>query len=372
MDIKGLVEDMVRGGAFMQVMGDPLAQLGTPAAPYLFAGVLPERLVEYNEYTEQGIRYRTVIANAGTRYSPVQIKQGVISGAMRVTLGNSDIGSHFTGADYDGLIRVLERVGGTGVGVRPRLEAIARTLIGWAENTINQPLLVHNEYNRVQALVNAQVILTGDNNYRETVNLPNPTGSRVAAGGVWSNNTYDPWADIIARQNFLAAKGYQTNRIIAGTDVLTILRNNDKVKARAGSISIMSGTVTGMPGAVSAARLNEMAQADGLPPFEAYDRKYFTQTTYGELFPRATMLFLGLTGRDERIERGDLEPVVQGNTLGYTAIGRAAGQPTPGRAMPAPRVIMDSKPPRVEGEGWQTSFPVVTDPEAVSVIHTIS
>lgn len=373
MDIKGLVEDMVRGAAFAQVMGNPLAQFGSPQAPYLLAELLPERPVEQNEYTEEGIRFRTVLANAGTRYSPVQIKQGVITGSMRVTLGNSDIGSHFTSADYDGLIRALERFTGTvtGTGVRrPTMEAMATTLLNWAEQTLNQPLLVHNELNRSLALFGAQVILTGDNGYREVVNLPNPSGARVAVGGDWSSDAYDPWADIIARRDYLKNKGYPLSRIVTSNDVLNILSNNDKVKARAGILSIVGGTVTGLPGGVSRERLNQMAAADGLPPFESYDRVYFTQSGYGYFTPRDEMLFVGMTGRDERLERGDLEPVVKGNTLGYTAIGRPAGQSGPGRVVkvnPKP----DSKPPRVEGEAWQTSFPVVTDPEAVSVIQDI-
>jgi hypothetical protein len=325
-----------------------------------------------NEYTEEGIRYRTVMANAGTRYSPVQIKKGVITGAMRVTLGHSDIGSEFSAQDYDALIRTLEKSSAAGANFnRPGMETIAGQLGAWVEKTINQPLLAHNELNRVNALVLAQVTLTGDNGYREVVNIPNPSGSRVTAGGTWTNNTYDPWADIIARMNYLAKKGYRLARIITSTDVLTILRNNDKVKARAGVVSIVSGVVTGMPGAVTMERLNQLAQADGLPPFEPYDRTYFTQTSYGYFLQRDAMLFIAATGRDERIERGDVEPVVVGDTLGYTAVGRAAGQSGPGRVVKV-RPEPDSKPPRIEGEGWQASFPVISDPEAFTGITGIA
>lgn len=374
MDIKGLIEDMVRGGAFTQVMGNPLAQFGNPQAPFKLAELLPEKPVEQNEFTEEGIRYRTVIANAGTRYSPVQIKGGVIAGSMRVTLGNSDIGSHFTGADYDALIRAMERFTGTvsGTGVRrPTMEQMATSMLDWAENTLNQPLLFHNELQRSQALFDAQVILTGDDGYREVVNLPNPSGARAAAGGDWVDDTYDPWSDIITQANYLRNKGFAVSRILTSNEVLTTLSLNDKVKARAGILSIIGGTVTGLPGAVSRARLNEMIQADGLPPFESYDRKYFTQTGTGDITPRTSMLFVGLTGRDQRIERGDLEPIVKSNTLGYTAVGRPAGQSGPGRVVKV-NPKMDSKPPHVAGESWQTSFAVVTDPEAVATIHTIN
>jgi hypothetical protein len=35
-------------------------------------------------------------------------------------------------------------------------------------------------------------------------------------------------------------------------------------------------------------------------------------------------------------------------------------------------VPREDKPPRVESEGWQTSLPVLMEPEAVVVINSIS
>lgn len=371
-----LIQSMVESGAFSQLINDPLAQFGPPNDQFLFASLLPERQVPVNDYTEEGIRYRSVIANAGTRYSKPQKKGGAITGAFRVSLGNSDIAADLTGQDYDSLIRAQERFTGTqgtagAIAARPSMAVMAQT-IQWFDNSVTAPLLSHNELQRSQALVNAQIVLKGDDNYTETINLPNPTGARVAAGGTWSNDAYDPWPDIIARVNYLRKKGYKISRIITSTDVLTILQNNAKVKARAGVVSIVSGVVTGLPGSLSVEQLNALAAKDGIPPFESYDRVYFTSTSYGYYLARDVMLFVSLTGRDERIERGDLEPVVKPNVLGYTAIGRAAGQNAPGRVLPAPIVIENQKPPRVEAQGWQTSLAVVTDPEAVSVINTIS
>jgi hypothetical protein len=376
MDLRGLVEQMVQGGAFAQLVNNPLAQFGTIDAPFLGATLLPERPVPVNNYVEEGIRYRTVIANAGTRYSPSQKKGGAITGAFKVDLGNSDIAAEFTSADYDALVRILERFSGTagtagGVAGRPAMDAMAR-MLQWADQSLSQPLLSHNELQRWQALVSAQITLLGDNNYREVINLPNPTGARVAAGGTWSNNTYDPLVDIQARRNFLAKKGYKVSRIITSTDVLTILANNAKIQARAGGISLAGGIIAGTASYVDQEGINRMIARDGLPPIELYDRVYFTTSTYGWYLPRDVVVMVAATGRDERIERGDVEPVVQGNTLGYVAIGRAAGQNAPGRVIPPPEVIDNKKPPRITGEGWQTSLAVVTDPEAVTVINTIA
>jgi len=373
MDFKGLIEGMILGGAFARLVGDPLAQFGPPGKPYLLAELLPEREVEHNEYTEEGIRYRTIIANAGTRYSPVQLKRGVITGSMRVSLGNSDAGDQFTGADYDAVLRLLERASAAAGGAvpRPTMEGMIAQLLDWAERALNQPLLVHNEVNRAMALFGAQVILVGDNGYREVVNMPNPTGARVAAGGDWTDDAYDPWPDLIARRDYLAAKGAPLRRIITSGNVLSTLSTNAKVRERAGGFVASGGSIVGVPGSLSRERLNELADADQMPPFEAYDDIYFTQTGFGHVTPRDEMLFVGATGREGRVDRGDLEPVVKGDTLGYTAVGRPAGQPVPGRVIKV-NAKPDSKPPRVEGEAWQTSFPVVTDPEAVAVIQDIA
>ena len=77
------------------------------------------------------------------------------------------------------------------------------------------------------------------------------------------------------------------------------------------------------------------------------------------------------TGRDQSIDLADQEPLIVFDTLGYTAIGRAAGQTNAGRVIKT-RVIDDSKPPRIEGEGWQTSLPVIQEPEALYIIQGIS
>jgi hypothetical protein len=76
------------------------------------------------------------------------------------------------------------------------------------------------------------------------------------------------------------------------------------------------------------------------------------------------------TGRDATFVSPDGNPLVLTNTLGYTGIGRPAGQSGPGR-----RVVVnayETKPPRIEAEAWQTSFPVIQDPEGLYVMTSIT
>lgn len=375
MDIRGIVSSLAQSNVFYQLINDPLAQFGPPNANYLGAELLPEKRVETNEYTEQAIRYRTVIANDATRYSPVQKKGNVLSGSMKVSLGNSDTGSELTGADYDALIKLIEQsrstAGAPGGNVdRPGMMAMEQ-ILKWVDLTLNRPLLELNEYQRWQALANASVVRQGDDGYTETVTYPNPTGHRVSVGGTWSNNSYDPYTDLMAKVEFLATKGFTVNRIVSGSDVRSILSLNAKMTARVGRLGVTAGSVVNNPaGRATLAEINEAFGRDNLPPLELYDRQYRTQTTTGYFAPRGTMFLFATTGRDASIDRGDLEPLTMENTLGYTAVGRATGQSAPGRVVRTE--AFENKPPRIEGEAWQTSLPVIQEPEAVVVLSGIA
>lgn len=369
MEVAQIVAQLESEGAFNRIVSNPLAQFGTEEAPFLGAEFLPEREVPQNNYREEGIKYRTVVANDGTRYSAVQKKQGVLTGSMQVELADNDIGSDFTGQDYDALLSYLDRADGQ-PGNRPTMEAVAQ-LTNWSTTTINDPMLVKNEVQRWQAMVDSQVIRTGDGGYYELVPFSNPAGHRVNAGGVWSSNAYDPYADITAAMEFMAAIGYNINRIVSSTPVVNKLLNNTNLKNRVGRIGVVAGTTIGQPGRLSLQALNDMFGEDGIPPIEKYDRTYRTQTGYGYYLRRNCMVLVATTGRSTTIDLGDGNPVIVPNTIGYTGIGRAAGQRAPGRVMKV-RAIDSSKPPRIEGEGWQTSFPVIQEPEALFVIQNIS
>lgn len=378
MDLRQIVDTLIQTENFTRVINDPLAQFGAPNRRYVGAEILPEVMVPENSYVEEAIRYRTIVANDGTRYSPVQIKQGVLTGSFEVHLGDSDIGSHFTSADYDALIKLIERINGgygnTGAGVaRPTMEAMAR-ILNWVDLTLRRPLYEKNEKMRWEAICNASIARTGDNGYVETVTIPNPTGHRPNAGGVWSNNAYDPYTDIIAGAEFLAAKGYTVTRMVTGTDVRSKLSMNTNIRTRVGRISIISSTIVGLPGRATLNRMNEMFSEDNLPPLETYDLQYRTHTSSGYFFPRGTFAMIA-GSRDQLIDRGDLEPAVMprtvANTIGYVGMGRPAGQSTSG-AVVVLRPEADSKPPRIEGEAWQVSLPVVQEPEAIYVIKNIT
>ena len=65
----------------------------------------------------------------------------------------------------------------------------------------------------------------------------------------------------------------------------------------------------------------------------------------------------------------DAEQTLITDTLGYTAIGKPAGYSEPGRV--SYTEFKGDKPPRIEGQAWQSSFPILAEPEAVAVLKNI-
>lgn len=360
-DLMALLNEMRQNAYFTTIARNPLAQFGQRNRQYLGASLLPERTVEGNAYREDQIKYRTVIANAGTRYSPTQLKDGDLVGDFLVELADTDIKRTMSGRQYDALIKLLMQ--------NQSIDGMAQ-ITNWVDTTVNLALAEALEKQRWEAIVDASVVLEGDDGFKETLNYSNPTGHRVNAGSTWSTDTNDPFDDIVAGADKLSALGYTVNRIITSTNVVSIMAGNDKVKSRVGlSVVNASGQIQGAVGRATRDAINGALQADGLPTIETYDLQYRKSSGTGRFLKNDVFVMIATTGQDEAIDQGDTEQLVT-DTLGYTAIGRAAGQSDPGRYI---RVAsFEDKPPRLEAEGWQTALPVVLEPEAIYVIKSIS
>lgn len=360
-DLLSLIRRLYNDGAFYNLANDPFAQFGLAPQQYLGATILPERIVDQNMFREMEIRYRSIIAVDSTRFSPVQMRQGgELVGSMAVELGDSDMGSEMTGRDYDALLDYLGR-GST-------MEAEA-AILGFADREVAQGLRALDELHRWQALVNAQVERVGDNGYREIVNYPNPTGQRVAAANVWSDNATDPLQDIAERHEHAADNGEEITRIVTSRQVATILTRNQNIKNQ------VQGMAAGESynGVVGLPQVNALLASLGFATIEVYDGRYYTVEGAQRFLPQGTMVFLSATGRSETIESAEPDagdPVFLNDTLGYAALGRAAGQQNSGRVILTE--AFENKPPRVTFEGWQTSLPVLQSPQSVRVISQIS
>lgn len=365
MDLATFVQSLVDDGTIGLLAGNVRAQFGPQNRQYIGATVLPERQVPDNRGEEAQIRYRSVIANDGTRYSPVQLKtSGQLVGSFSYELGHQDIGAQLDSRDYDALLQLLN--------TQSTQDAIA-TMVRFVDNSVVSPLVEVIEKQRWQALVDAQVTRVGDNGVSEIVDYPDPDGHRVAAGGDWWDDAYDPIDDIFGVNDMLEDKGMRLSRMIAGRRIVTQLSRNLQVRRRYAGVRVLSDA--DLFDRLSPATVNQGLVSDGLPPIETYDLSYNTQDGSRLRFmPDDVLVFLCETPRDEEI----IEPEQQGgevyrtleNTLGYTGIGRAAGQSTSGRVVYTESY--QSKPPRIEVEGWQTSLPIIAEPEAVAVITGIN
>ena len=371
--IAQLVDDMISNGTIQDILANPLAMFGRPSRPYKGAELLPNRVVPLNEFREDRIQYKTIIANDGTRYSPVQLKSGSRLGSFLVELGENDIGSQMTSNEYDTLLRML-RQSDSGTS----MAAIAQ-VTNWVDMTINLALEEKIEQQRWQAICNAVVQRRGDNGYTEDVLYPNPVGARVTVpGGSIAvpaglyDPTLDPFVTLDTQISYLEAKGYTIDRAFASRKLMMSWARHPLVARRLSKVVYNTGgTTSGFVPRLSLDSVNEVLSAEGLPAVERYETTYFGTDGLSQRFlPDNKLVLVALTGRSEEIDLGDNEPVVVPNTLGYAAIGRAAGQATPGRAVNIEAT--KGKPPTIECQGWQTQLPVITDPEAISVITYVA
>jgi hypothetical protein len=365
-DILALMSAMATNGDAARIARNPLAQFGTRNRRYLGAEILPERLVPENAYREENVKYRSVLANAGTRYSPTQKKGGALVGSVDVILAESDIASELTSRDYDALLSML-----AAGGAKPSMEAIART-VRFLDTTINIPMVELLEVWRWQAIVSALVQARGDNDYAEDFAYPNPAGFRVVAGAAWSNDATDIYEEVLSQAQVLVDAGFQVGRIITSRRVVSIAGGNALMQKRAGRITVDSGgQITATQGGRATLRqINAAMAEDGLPPWETYDLMARTSTGTVRFLPDNVFVMIAATGRDEELDLGDGVIERLDNTLGYTGVGRAAGQTAPGRVIQ--QKFKDDKPPRIEAEGWQTAMPVILEPEGIAVIGGIS
>lgn len=351
MDIAQLIQQLKADGAFDRTVNLPGLTLGLASRRYLGATLLPVRTVATNAFRDNSITYRTVMANTGTRYSPVVIEKGAMVGSMLVELGELDIGSTFTAEDYDALVEML--------GAGRSLEAQAEVL-NWTARTLALPIQERLEKQRWEMLDDARVVRSGANGYEEVVDYPNPAGHRIE-GGSLTDASVDPIEVLLTQQQLLEGKGYRVSRVITSQRVAGLIARNKNVLAAIGG----EGRTT--PVRITREILNGYLQDNGLPVIETYDLSARNRDGSTVRFKRENALTLvAETGRDASV---DLPDGIQtfSNTLGYAAIGRAAGQPRSGIVTQVE--YQNKKPVGLYGESYATGGTVLTEVEAVAVVN---
>lgn len=360
-DLATIVEQLNEAGVPDMVARNTAAQFGRGARQYLGATILPEVNVPRREYKEEAIRFRTVIAPDGDRYSAAQRRGADLYASFLVETGSSDIAVQLDGSDYDALVSFLNS--------NQDISAIA-AITSFLDEKINHALLQAMERQRWEAIVDAQVERRGDNNYSETVVYANPAGHRVTPAAPWSTVTTDIYNDIFTLAQLLWNKGYQIGRIITSRNIVSIMATNDTVKARGGiTVVNATGQIQGAAGRATLANINQVLSDDGLPPIEMYDQRYSTQLGTFPYLKNDAMVFIATTDRDVELDLGDnvdLFPLVQrGSQLGYHAVAPPSGYATPQRIIKM-NPMLDNKPPSIDTEGWVEHLSVIQEPEAVA------
>lgn len=350
MDIVQIIEQLTKDNTFNRTTNLPGLTLGVPGRQYVGATLLPVRNVPKNIFRDSSITYRTVMANTGTRYSPVVIEKGAAVGSMLMELGELDIGSTFTAEEYDALVDLLNQ--------NREMNAQAE-ILNWTLRTLGAPIQERIEKQRWEAVDDAVVIRRGANGYTETVEYPNPTGHRID-GGSLANAALDPIEVMLTQMNLLASKGYALSRIITSTRVANLIIRHPKV------LAAISGTTQPIV-RVTRDVVNDYLLSNGLPVIEVYDLSARNRDNTVVRFKRENaMTMVAETGRAETVSLPDNIQTFS-NTLGYAAIGRAAGMAASGiRTLVE---YQDKKPVGLYGESYATAGVVVSDPEALAVIN---
>lgn len=374
MEITTLIDKLNKENQIERVANNPFSQFGTKTKPLPGATLLPERRVPENIYRESGIKWRTFAAQPSTRYSPVTLVEGALASSFMVELGESDLGMTLDAKEFDLFRRELNA---------GSMEAAARRVLDLGGRVV-EGLQIRNEIWRWQALLDGKV-RAKHGNIQFDIDFANPAGHRVdvlggsvAAPEGWYRDDYDPFDDIFAMADMLDGKGYKISRMFTTRAILSVLKRNPRAARRLGNVTInydkVTGELTPYQGRVTNDQIVEILRAEGFTisrGIETNDQTYNTRMATRRFFHEDAIMFACTTGRTEEYpdERGENDkPLIITDTLGYLGVGTPAGQDSAGRVLNY-EAILNKKPPRVEVEGWQTSGPVVLDPEAIGVLR---
>lgn len=369
-DIPSLLDYLRATRDIEQLTGTLLTQWGPRDRRMMSADLLPPRRVMANQDTIEDVRYRTVAAVDGTRYSPAQLVDGgELWGKVHYELGNSDIMRQITGANWDAINRYLASNMGAQAAV---------AVVGFFNSMIIQALVEHDELANWSAIVFNEVIRRGDNAYYEYVGGPELTGHRVDASVDWTDATKDPWTeDIIPRIRFLTNLGYARNgiRVYTSEAVLQTLADHPTTANRL----LIGPLATGQTAAESLGWVSESDVANilrrklGVRSVETNEMRIMTKTGDERVYPEDHMTFIATTNRSEEVIYNEDDPadirVVRG-TIGFTGVGIPANSTRPGRRS-ALEAFLNQKDARIQMQGWQTTGPVILDPTAITDIASI-
>lgn len=369
MDIGTLLETLEGEGQLQATLNDPRAQFGIDNKQYWGATVLPVQNVEEDgPFREYGVRWRTVVATDSTRYSPVTLRQIARGGSVLIELGEKDAGAQIFGRDLE---KVRKALNGGRLAGSPNAASLLTQMVA---KGATQPLIEKEEKERLEAMVDGLILRRGDNGYKEDVPQANPVGHRVTVTTPVNDPLVNPLEAIDAQLAFMKAKGYPVTQIRTSTKVINAIRNNESARRDVGSFTYVGsdGRITSGQNSVSLDQINAYlaANGQGYPPIIAYDEVY--ETLYGSkrFLRENAMVMVSTQGVDADTIRqlGGDSDLPAPTSLGYYGVGIAENQSAPGRVALADYYDRD-RGARISVKAWESSGPVILEPEALSVLN---
>lgn len=376
-DLASLLDFLITNRYYPRIAGNLLSQWGPPGRRLLGADFMPPRVIEGigqdNTGEMERVHFYTVSAKDKTRHSPApKVDGGQLFGSIRYKLGDSALLVEFDAARYDALMRYLNSNQG--------MQAVA-ALEGFADTSVLQGLVEHDEFKVWEALTTGGYGRFGDNGYVELVNGPDLSGQFLEVVDDWSDPEKNPWPVIEERIQRLVNNGYEKAgiRVVLTDQVRQLLKSNPHTAIKAGKsmlVTSSSGAIQTQPisGIVDDNDIAGVFRALGVQAPVAYDLRGFTPGhVQKRFFPEGSMLFIASTGVTEEVRWNVDDPAevqIVTDTVGVLGIGRANGQPGPGRQVRM-RSFLDQTDARLEGEGWQATGPILMQPQAICGLHGI-
>jgi|GEM_PF-7070243 len=361
-----LIEKLEDDREFITTLRHPLAQFGSSNRQLLGATLLPDRNRELyeNSFDDEDFEIRAIAGRDTTRYSPVDNQTKIKHRRVHIELGEMDSGSSLHASHIDALNRTLARQG---------QEAGTDMLVSMVDDLANGGLNDKKEIQRWEALVFAKIRIQLRDKQAQDIQLLDPTGHRFDAGGLWSDNAYNPFLDLFEMYRRAEEAGHPLRAAYCRGRIWALLQRNATVASKLGVLQVNNASQLQSRESInSRSQIQLYLQSEGYPPLTVYNLDYHTPTGTGYFLRDDVIVGVGSTPKQyelTNLPEGSEDRILY-NRLGFFEIGTCAGQDSVGPVVDVS--YHKKKPVGIEVEAYLTGVTNVQEDEAVFVIKNIN
>lgn len=364
--LRSLLDEAVEKGYMDKIARNMLFAYINPQGqqPYLGLSLMPRVFKTKNEFSARDLQFFSVIADDSERYSPAQKKKRAKGKDLRGSVGHYSLGTDITAQEIDVLCEMLEEF--------PSRDAAMNYFVNYMNTVLRKGVDDKHELQIMTALTEFVLKVKGVDKREETINYNAPASHRVAANGLWSDDTYNPIKnDLLPAIDFLIGKGYQIRGMYTRTPTANLLQGNEQVRNLfVTPLNPVANDLVTLDAINSYLQLNRPDQF--IPIIQTYDRTYNTQTGNPKYFlPDGTFMIVCRTPRSQLIANELGETLLMQSILGIYHVGIPQTQKVAGDVINI--VLHDLKiPTYMESEIYGAGAPAWYENEAVFIIHSIS